>query len=362
MADFEDDHTSQHHHNHHKSWWWGGDSFINRRSLLSLFCLLFLLFLLGILIWEIVLTSNSHHHHTDFIKSKEQEKIILNKLKDDFSYYIVGADGGSTTALCFSRKYIYIDPSNSSSSSSTSTFLDNLKEINDPTDYLYSKNDDTKFYLLQGTIHIQKRIFNVNEEGEESDDEEEAAAAEGGSKNITVFVSYNFVSNLPLFSAIKLAEIGLDTSNYRYKIKKTHSLCTSEYQSNRRCDTKVGTFYRDYYSNFQTTYSTSSSSPSNIAGVGTSKNTTTDTKKYLEEQLRGHYEKIPSIKHNDSNHNNNNRNNIDEKENLTQEVILLNEIEHSTVYNILFFINENIKEHPNNLGKIAFIIEPSKCR
>lgn len=368
---------------------WAKVRFWTRATFWGLICLFIFLIILGFFAWLIAISVIGVNNDDDWRHSVQNDKQVIKNLKNDFKEYI-GLDAASVS-LCFSKKFVFHP---APLTTKTSTFdplnpfqsIERLKEASDPREYLYggvcdsetgncntAENTQTlpsKFYILQGSIKIQKYFPETDiKPGEE----------ENWNNTISVAVSYHFTSNFPTFNAIKLAEVGLDTEVSDYKIKKTHTLCTAEYLSNRRCDGAVGGFYSDYFGSFKTSYYTSSSTTTGKSS-NTEKTTTENEsgnpvtkQKYLEDQLKGHYDKLPVANKTSSSppsSSSNTKNgeitenpSMNIKEEMEKELFLLNEIEQSTLYNILFFIpSEYNSKVSHQLGKIAFIIEPTKCK
>lgn len=279
---------------------------------LGVFLLILVLFVIAIFVIVIVDLTRGNDLQTQ-ITSKTQPDTLLNTLKKGLNKMIL-KENSFNFNLCFSKKYKH-------------TYNDSFIEIINPYDLLYTQD---KSFINQGKIQLKKNFDN-------------------DLYNKTT-ISFSITSNLPKFSAIKLIEITLDIDTSIFFIKNSYSLCSNEEKSERKCDKSIGKFYKDY----EFTFNSESSKQKLLKSRD----------KFIEEELNGHFNK--KISHSIKNH--------DKDE---DDIIISNKIELSKIYELIFFIDDNDYNHyhnnnksisdnknirfKNNLGKIAFIIELTKC-
>jgi len=326
-------------HKTHKLWHGRFKSFIP--WLVGLGFILLLCFIIVIFALVIVDFTRENNLESEFSQLTNSDSVYTNFKKGVFDY--LGKDSSQRIKLFFLNKYKFNDTiSLEGFSSMVDYFNQRLVPVKDPSDYLY--DTESKFFIIQGKIEIKKRF----------------------EKEVDILIenmrlSFDITSNMPVFSAIKLAEVSLDTEKSHFLIKRAYSLCTNEPRSEKRCDKYIGPFYNDYRDSFEIK---ESSTP---LKDGKNNNKKDHPNKFLEEQMRGHYTKKPINEEigeidNDKN-----------KETEIEETVFSNEIEHSTIYVLIFFMNENellnlnktksiereIK-HKNSLGRIVFLIELEK--
>lgn len=328
---------------HKKHRWWHG----NFRSIIpwigGLFFILLLCFIIVIFALVIVDFTRENNLEVSMSELTNSDSVYTNFKKGIFDY--LGKDSSQRIKLFFLNKYKFNDTKSLEGFSSlVDYFNQRLISVKDPSEYLY--DTESKFFIIQGKIEIKKKF------------EKEADLIIENMR-----LSFDITSNMPVFSAIKLAEVSLDTEKSNFLIKRAYSLCTNEPRSEKRCDKYIGPYYNDYRDSFEIKESSLLSPPSKDKDK--SNNKKDHPNKYLEDAIKGHYNKKPideEIGELD-----------DEKNNNEEEIIISNEIEHSTIYVLIFFMNENellnlnktksiekeIK-HKNSLGRIVFLIELEK--
>lgn len=307
---FQKENNSHHHHNVFLNFFAHRNVFLIS---LGVFLLILVLFVIAIFVIVIVDLTRGNDLQTQ-ITSKTQPDTLLNTLKKGLNKMIL-KENSFNFNLCFSKKY-------------KNTHNDSFIELTNPYEILYNKD---KSFINQGKIQIKKHFDNHELFNQTT-------------------ISFSITSNLPKFSTIILIEINLDIDTSFFFIKNSYYLCSNEEKSDRKCDKSIGKFFRDY----EFTFNSESSKQKLIKSKD----------KFIEEELNGHFNKkiSKSIKNHDK----------DE-----DDLVISNKIELSKIYQLLFFIDDNEYNHyhnnksntddkhnirfKNNLGKIAFIIEPTKC-
>jgi len=265
-------------------WILGGTVFI------IMFC--FLIVILALVIVDLKRNNTLESEITEKTSSDSLFSIlkqgVFDYLGKEFNDSIVNLDGYSSLVDYFNQKLI---------------------PVKSPNDYLY--DTDSKFYIIQGKIELFKTTEKIEKEIIQN-----------------IKISYAITSNLPVFSAVKLAEVSLDIEKSNFIIKKAFTICTNEIKSEKRCDQFIGKFYNDYH------------------GIIDDKSTLKGSK---------HHKNI--------------------EDQLNDELIISNEFEQSTIYVLIFFMNENellflnkttsfkkgeSKHHQNSLGRIVFMQELTK--
>jgi hypothetical protein len=259
----------------------------------------------------------------DLKKNNTLESEITEKTSSDSLFSILkqgvfdylGKESGKRINLSFLNKYKFNETTSlnlEGYSSLVDYFNQKLILVKSPNDYLY--DTDSKFFIIQGKIELFKTTEKIEKEIIQN-----------------IKISYAITTNLPIFSAIKLAEISLDTEKSNFVIKKAFTVCTNEIKSEKRCDQFIGKFYNDYH------------------GIIDEKSTLKGSKHHnnIEDQLKDHDE----------------------------DLIISNEFEQSTIYVLIFFMNENellflnktasfkkgeSRHHQNSLGRIVFMQELTK--
>lgn len=291
-------------------------TFNNRISwILGIVFVAMLCFLIVIFALTIVDLTRSNNLQTEMTEKTSSDSLFNILKKGVFDY--LGKESGKRINLSFLNKYKYNDTDTlnlDGYSSLVDYFNQKLIPVKYPNEYLYDSN--SKFFIIQGKIEMFKTIEKIENDIIQN-----------------IKLSYVITSNLPVFSAIKLVEISLDTEKSNFVIKKAYSICTNEIKSEKRCDQFIGQFYNDYHGDID------------------EKSSIKDNKhKSVEDQLKGHY-------------------------NENEDLIISNE--QSTIYVLIFFMNENellflnktssIKKeqsskyhHQNSLGRIVFMLELTK--
>lgn len=272
--------------------------------LIIMFC--FLIVILALVIVDLKRNNDLESEITD----KTSSDSLFSILKQGVFDYL-GKESGKRINLSFLNKYKYNDSlvNLDGYSSLVDYFNQKLIPVKSPNEYLYD-NSESKFFIIQGKIELFKTTEKIEKEIIQN-----------------IKISYAITSNLPLFSAIKLAEVSLDNEKSNFVIKKAFSICTNEIKSEKRCDQFIGKFYNDYKGNID--------EKSTLKGSKQHKN--------IEDQLK--------YNENDD----------------------FNEFEQSTIYVLIFFMNENEllflnktasfkkgHHHQNSLGRIVFMQELTK--
>jgi len=299
---------------------------LNWILLRNIFYFIFISLIVIIIITTLVLVIINFNRESDLqtqiTENSQNTSYIKNLRKGIYDYFI--KEHVTIQKFVFSKKYkLNNDNLNTDINEPIINYIKKkLIDIQDPSEFFYNDND--KCYIIQGKIEIK------NYDQEDNTD-----------LSLTkIIISYSITSNLHVFSAIKLVEMGLDIEKSTLKMNNAFSLCTNEPKSIKRCDNYIGDFYNDYYDTIEVEKFNKQHKDKSQSQI-------------LEDQLKGHYMK------NETNENNDNK-------------INYNKIEQSKIYLLIFFINENDLHfynktlsssngiHKDSLGKAAFIIEAIK--
>lgn len=317
------------HHNHHSRWAYCSH-FFHKKALTWLYCL-FCLFLIifTIIIFVLVIVDFTRENTLEsMVTEKFTPNSLFNNLKNGLGKWWLQQSIFVQT-FCYSKIYRMNNIKfKNDSLSLVNNFKLKLTEDRDPSNYLF--DSENKYFINKGKYQIKKY---------QTDDNKDYSK---------VLISFSITSNLPMFSSIKIAEIGLDIEKSNFILKTTYTLCSNHKTSERKCDKYTG-YYNDYYGNFETNFKSLTESQTN-----NNKKIIKNKQKYLEDLLKGHF--YQKSKEND----------------IENEIISLDKIEQSTFYILIFFMNgdgTNYFDNNNNNNSlpidkeenIAFILEPKKC-